>query len=37
LIWDGKDATDGTYFYLLEVEVENEKKRFEGFVVRVGK
>jgi gliding motility-associated-like protein len=36
LIWDGKDATDGTYFYMLEVEVGNEVKKFEGFLVRVG-
>jgi gliding motility-associated-like protein len=36
LIWDGKDATDGTYFYSLEVEVGGEVRRFEGFVVRIG-
>jgi gliding motility-associated-like protein len=36
LLWDGKNATDGTYFYTLEVEWQNETKKVEGFVVKIG-
>jgi gliding motility-associated-like protein len=34
-LWDGKNATDGTYFYTLEVEWQNETKKVEGFVVKI--